>query len=94
MNAYKLAATLTEDGKLMLPNLPFQAGDSIEVILLVQPKPNKTAKRTRSDFPLAGTVLRYDAPFVTAVDGDYLGSVSTSMTESNSEADEAAYGNL
>jgi hypothetical protein len=34
MNAYKAEAVLTEDGKLILTGLPFQAGRRVEVIVL------------------------------------------------------------
>ncbi len=34
MNAYKAEAVLTEDGKLILTGLPFQAGNRVEVIVL------------------------------------------------------------
>ncbi len=36
MNAYKAEAVLTEDGKLTLTGLPFQAGKMVEVIVLEQ----------------------------------------------------------
>jgi hypothetical protein len=38
MNAHKLAATLMEDGTLVLKGLPFHAGDTVEIIILEQPK--------------------------------------------------------
>lgn len=38
MNARKLAATLTEDGTLVLNELPFHVGDTVEIILLERPK--------------------------------------------------------
>ncbi len=34
MNAHKLSATLTEDGKLVLNGLPFRAGETVEIIIL------------------------------------------------------------
>ncbi len=34
MNAHKLETTLAEDGTLTLQGLPFQAGESVEVIIL------------------------------------------------------------
>jgi hypothetical protein len=33
MNAHKQSVTLTEDGKLVLNGLPFQAGETVEVIV-------------------------------------------------------------
>jgi hypothetical protein len=34
MNAHKIEVTLTEDGKLILENIPFKKGDTVEVIVL------------------------------------------------------------
>ena len=64
MNAHKLAATLMEDGTLVLKGLPFHAGDTVEVIILEQPK---SSRLSPEDDPLQGTVLRYDDPFEPAV---------------------------
>lgn len=36
MNAHKLEAVLSQDGQLLLNNLPFCAGDVVEVIVLAQ----------------------------------------------------------
>ncbi|MEO0539984.1 MAG: hypothetical protein AAFZ80_03855 [Cyanobacteria bacterium P01_A01_bin.105] len=36
MNAYKVAATLTENGTLVLKGLPFHSGDTVEIIILEQ----------------------------------------------------------
>jgi hypothetical protein len=34
MNAYKVETILSEDGALMLKDLPFHVGDAVEVIIL------------------------------------------------------------
>lgn len=55
--AHRIEAVLSEDGKLSLDNLPFRAGQTVEVIVLpsgAQPVP--------TDHLLKGTVLRYDRP--------------------------------
>ena len=67
MNAHKLAATLMEDGTLVLKGLPFHAGDSVEIIILEQPKEELPSQAHQGDYPLQGTVLRYDDPFEPAV---------------------------
>jgi hypothetical protein len=67
MNAHKLAATLMEDGTLVLKGLPFHAGDSVEIIILEQPKEERPRQTSQGDYPLQGTVLRYDDPFEPAV---------------------------
>ena len=65
MNAYKLTATLTENGTLLLQGLPFNAGEAVEIIILEQPKPTPCDLKT--EYPLQGTVLRYDDPFEPAI---------------------------
>jgi hypothetical protein len=67
MNAHKLAATLMEDGTLVLKGLPFHAGDTVEIIILEQPKEVQPKQASPEDYPLQGTVLRYDDPFEPAV---------------------------
>lgn len=67
MNAHKLAATLVEDGTLVLKGLPFHAGDTVEIIILEQPKEERLRQSYPGDYPLQGTVLRYDDPFEPAV---------------------------
>jgi hypothetical protein len=37
MNAHRVEATLTRDGILTLSNLPFHAGDTVEVLVLERP---------------------------------------------------------
>lgn len=67
MNPYKLTATLTEDGTLLLKGLPFQAGEAVEIIILEQSKEPTLSPDSSSQYPLQGTVLRYDDPFEPAV---------------------------
>ena len=38
MQAYRVETTVSQDGVLTLENLPLQAGETIEVIILVQPE--------------------------------------------------------
>ena len=54
----KIAATLELDGTLTLDHLPFQAGQRVEVIVAAI-----SAAVPEDDFPLRGSVLRYDDPF-------------------------------
>jgi len=58
MRAHCLEKTLTEDGALQLDSLPFQKGDTVEVILLERASESKSTQATS----LKGSVLRYDAP--------------------------------
>ena len=67
MNAHKLTATFTEDGKIVLTGLPFHAGDTVEIIVLERPKEHKLSQDEKSQYPLEGTVLQYEDPFEPAV---------------------------
>ena len=57
MSTYKLITTVTSDGKLILSNLPFQAGDKVEVSVREQPL------ATTNRYPLRETPVHYIAPF-------------------------------
>ena len=58
MSTFRLDTTLTQDGTLILSDLPFQAGDSVEVIIV----PRKSASALQNGYPLRGKVIRYDTP--------------------------------
>lgn len=53
---HRYKTVVSEDGKLILDNIPFQAGDAVEVYLIPD------FIRCTDQRPLAGTVLRYDRP--------------------------------
>ena len=58
MTAHRTEATLTEDGSLTLKNLPFHAGDAVEVIIVARsPKPGEQDR-----YSLRGLPLHYDHP--------------------------------
>lgn len=68
MNAHKLAVTLLEDGILVLKGLPFHAGDTVEIIILEQPKEQSASPPQQTEYPLQGKQpYRYDDPFEPAV---------------------------
>ena len=60
--SYRTEITLTEDGKLSLDNLPFRAGQVVEVIVL---------PAVTSPHRLPGSVLRYDDPTAPVADTDW-----------------------
>jgi hypothetical protein len=64
--AHRIETVLAEDGKLSLDNLPFRAGQTVEVIVLPTVR---TA--TPPDHPLRGTVLRYDRPTEPVAEPDW-----------------------
>ncbi|HET6575234.1 MAG TPA: hypothetical protein VFG68_16630 [Fimbriiglobus sp.] len=55
--AHRTEAVLAEDVKLSLDNLPFRAGQAVEVVVLPTVLPPASGNH-----PLRGTVLRYDRP--------------------------------
>ena len=58
MPAYKTVATLAEDETLTLQQLPFRAGEEVEVIVF----PRSTAPNISPTFPLRGKPVKYDDP--------------------------------
>lgn len=58
MQAYRMETTLEQDGTLTLTNLPLQAGEAVEVIILVRPSTSPQQNR----HPLRGTPLTYHDP--------------------------------
>lgn len=58
MNAHRVETTLNQDGTLTLRDIPFQAGDTVEVIILERPrKPGG-----ENPYPLRGEPVRYADP--------------------------------
>jgi len=64
--AHRVDAVLTQDGKLSLDNLPFRAGQAVEVIVLPAASPGASAAGR-----LRGMVLRYDQPTAPAAETDW-----------------------
>ncbi|MGE0087422.1 MAG: hypothetical protein AB7S75_23690 [Desulfococcaceae bacterium] len=67
MQAYSYEHTVGKKGILILENLPFDAGDKIEVILIPRLKPKENSKR----YPFWGKPITYLNPTepVTEADG-------------------------
>lgn len=62
MKAYRTEMVLTESGSIALKDLPFQAGESVEIIVLERPA-HQMSQQFAQAFPLEGTVLHYEDPF-------------------------------
>lgn len=58
LQAHRVETTLTEDGTLTLQQLPFQAGEAVEVIVL----PNLVLSSSPGEYSLRGTPLSYREP--------------------------------
>ena len=79
MNAYKIEAVVAENGTVILRGLPFQVGDTVEVIVLEQRPGPQPVPSNRDRI---------------AADQDYLRSIEAQMSEWKSAEDEAAYDDL
>lgn len=67
MSTYRTEKRLTEDGAITLDNLPFQAGDSVEIIIIS--RAGQTSEQR--DYPLRGKVVRYDNPLEPVAQEDW-----------------------
>jgi hypothetical protein len=71
MNAYKVETIVSEDGSLILKDLPFHMGDAVEVIILEKsPSQEEKAVVEQSEpnlYSLRGKVLYCEEPFEPAV---------------------------
>lgn len=63
--AHHTEAVLSEDGKLLLDQLPFRAGQKVEVIVV------PIIQATAPNPALRGTVLRYDRPTAPVAEADW-----------------------
>lgn len=71
LQAHRIETTLTQYGTLTLDHLPFQAGETVEVIVL----PNARLAPSHNPYSLRGTSVQYLDPMepVTKQDWDALG---------------------
>jgi hypothetical protein len=67
METYHAEVTISEDGKLVMTDLPFHAGEKVEVIVRPQVAP-ETSDR---DYPLRGTTYQYIDPFAPVAEDDW-----------------------
>jgi hypothetical protein len=67
MKAYRIETTVGEDKSLRLDQVPFRAGDAVEVIVLAVPE----RRRSESPYPLRGTPIRYDDPMEPVAESDW-----------------------
>lgn len=57
MQAYRIETVVEKDGSLVLRDVPIQAGEQVEVIVLV-----RDHFRGNEKYPLRGLPVHYDAP--------------------------------
>ncbi len=58
MQAYRVEATLAQDNTLTLADLPFRAGETVEVLIRAQ----RAVPLRQDDYPLRGTPITYLDP--------------------------------
>ena len=58
MNVHRIETILNQDGTLNLVDLPFHAGDAVEVIIL----PRRQKPAGQKGYPLHGTRIKYINP--------------------------------
>jgi hypothetical protein len=67
MQAYRVETILQQDGTLTLSNLPLRAGETVEVIVLVQ----SPVAVERQRYPLRGMPVRYVDPTEPVAQADW-----------------------
>ena len=73
LQAHRIETTLTQDGKLTLDQLPFRAGEAVEVIVLTNSaaQPVESHNLPEDRYPLRGTVIEYQNPFEPVAEADW-----------------------
>jgi hypothetical protein len=67
MKAYRVETTVSEDKSLRLEQVPFQAGDAVEVIVLAASE----RRQAENPYSLRGTPIRYDDPMEPVAESDW-----------------------
>jgi hypothetical protein len=58
MQAHRIETVIQPNGKIVLENLPFEEGESVEIVI------SKAANQKDENlYPLRGTVYKYEEPF-------------------------------
>ena len=58
MQAHRIETTVQPNGKIVLENLPFDEGETVEIIVL-----ETKSKMQNNQSSLRGTLLKYENPF-------------------------------
>jgi len=63
MNAHKVSVTLTADGELTLKGLPFQAGETVKVIVLEEAEKSQPSSLSDQEYleGVATTLTEWDS---------------------------------
>ena len=94
MNAYKVETVLAEDGTVLLKDLPFHAGETVEIIVLGTENLPLEAQSPSVASLVDQSFSALNSSSLLVSDGEYLKAVSETMTEWYSPEDEIAYADL
>jgi hypothetical protein len=67
MQAYRVEVTVQQDGMLTLENLPLQAGEDVEVIIIV----HSAVAQPQNAYPLRGLPVTYSNPTEPVAQADW-----------------------
>jgi len=67
LQAHRIEKTLTQNGTLTLDHLPFQAGETVEVIVFPNPLPPLSS----DPYSLRGTPIQYQDPMGSVAEQDW-----------------------
>ncbi len=67
MHDYRVEAQVSKDGSVTVKDLPFQAGDRVEVIIRARTCAGEKEQR----YPLRGKPVRYTDPFGSVAEDDW-----------------------
>ncbi len=62
METLRVEKVIQQNGTVILENLPFGEGETVEIIIL-----KSDVKGEKGRYPLRGTVYKYESPFESAV---------------------------
>jgi hypothetical protein len=67
-NAYRVRSRIPDDGTLVLKDLPFPAGEEVEIIVLSGAREEHAGEER---YPLRGKPLRFEDPFSPLPESDW-----------------------
>ncbi len=65
METFKTKAIIKKNHKIELENVPFANGDEVEIEVTLK------EKNSNNNYPLRGTLLKYDEPFEPVAEDDW-----------------------
>ena len=68
MNTYRLETTISKDGTISIKNLPFAAGDRVEVLV----RSREYGQKYQKQYPLRGQPIRYIKPLDSVAESEWL----------------------